>query len=354
MNTRTLAILGGAAIVVLVAGLVIGTGGGEQHNDAPQGQLAFPNLASKLQEAAKLEVVHHGATVHLVRKDAIWDVADRAGYPADQPKVHTLTTALTELRLAEPRTSNPDDYARLGVEDAQGKDANSTLVRVLDANGGAIAELILGHVRTGAHGAGDGVYVRRAGEAQAWLADGKLAASGDVMEWLDRDVANIDPPYVESVVVSRDKQGFTVARKDGKMTMTAPAEHPKLDQFKLDDMTHGLAQLVLDNVQPAPAPGARLGQAVVTSNKGVAVTVNVNKAGADAIWVEVSAAGEGDAKAQADAINAKTKGWAYQVPSWKEQMFVPTMDDLKAYQPPPPATPAPAAAPPQAAPAAKP
>ena len=48
-----------------------------------------------------------------------------------------MLTALTELRLVEPRTADPKQYAILGVEDPTAKDTNGTadLLRLVDGTG---------------------------------------------------------------------------------------------------------------------------------------------------------------------------------------------------------------------------
>ncbi len=330
MKARTALLLVVLAAAVLAAGLYFGTGNREQVASIPQSQFAFPNLAQRLQDAGRIEVLHHGTTLVLTRSGNVWTLPARSGYPADQGKVHALTAQLTELKLDEPRTSNADDYARLGVEDAQGKDADSTLIRILDGAGAPLAEVIAGHQRTGNHGGGDGTYLRRSGESQTWLAAGRLSASTEAMDWIDPIIADVPPPDVTSVAVTRAGLTMNIARQDGHMVMTAPAEHPKLDQFKLEDMARGLERLTLTDVKPAPAPGKPLGVAVVSLKSGMSVTVDVSLDGSDTWLTLPSAQGEGAA-----ALMARTKGWAYRVGEWKQQALVPSMDELKAYQPAP-------------------
>lgn len=342
MKTRTSVILAVAGAAVLVAGLLYGTGNREQQDTVPQGQLAFQNLVPKLQDAAEINIVHHGAALKLVRNNTVWGVAARSNYPADLAKVHKLTDALAELKLDEPRSANPDDYARLGVEDAEGKDANSTLIRVLDSSGAPIAALIAGHQHTGSHGNGDGTYVRRPGEAQSWLAQGSLTASADPLDWLDTKIADAEAPEVTAMTVTRDGRSLSFVKKDGHMTLTTPGDFPKLDQFKLDDMAHGLQRMNLLDVRPAPAPGKLLGQGTMTIKSGETFTVTVNTSSQE-VWIQISATGEGAAKAAADALNARANGWAYKIDEWRQQSFVPSIDELKEYTPP--ANPAPAPAP---------
>ena len=104
-----------------------------------------------------------------------------------------MLTALTELRLMEPRTSDPTQFSRLGVEDPSAPDSNSNLLRVLDSGKKLIVELIVGHRRVRTQGnVPEEVYVRRPGENQTWLAEGSLQVDADPQLWLDRDIMNID------------------------------------------------------------------------------------------------------------------------------------------------------------------
>lgn len=333
MRTRTSVILAGIGAVVLALGIVYGSGPAGQTQQAAQGRLMFPDLVAKLADAARVEITHKGSTLTFDRggKDdpAGWGIATRGGYPAQAGKVHGLLASLTGLRLDEPRTADPALYPRLGVEDPAGKGADSTLVRVLDAKGGVIAALIVGHARAAVSGNADTLYVRRPGEAQSWLADGKLAPTTDPGDWIDTTVVNILADKITGDMVTRGADTLQFARSGARMTLSAPADHPKLDDFKVDQVGDALANLTLQDVQRAPAPGKPLGRAVLTTQDGLVVTVDVSKDG-DKLWVSLSASGK-----DAAALNKKVKGWAYRIGSWKEQSLVPTLADLEAAQPAP-------------------
>ncbi|MBN9507999.1 MAG: DUF4340 domain-containing protein [Alphaproteobacteria bacterium] len=329
MRTKSALVLAATAVVVLALGLEFGMGPREKSYDTSGGTLVFPDLTGRLATAVEIDIVHAGRTLKIARKttdpSAVWGIVDHNAYPAQASKVRELLTGLTELRYDEPRTSEAAEYPRLGVEDPSAKGSDSTLVRVLDASG-PIAQLIVGHQRTSATGNGQTLYVRRPNEVQAWLADGALPVSADVMEWLNRDLVNIPADEIEGVTVDRGGQKLVFARKDKTLTLTDPAEHPKLDEYKLEDIGRGLENLSLEDVRPAPAPGNALGKAVFTTRDGTSVTVDVSKAG-PAVWATFAAQGK-----HADALG-KLKGWAYEIGSWKEKALVPTLDDLKAAVP---------------------
>jgi hypothetical protein len=342
MTARNSAILVAIACVVLALGLYFGTGSREQRDQVAQGTLAFPDLPAKLAGAASLDVTHHGAPLVIARKGDAWVLPSKSDYPARPAKMREVLTALSELTLLEPRTSDPSEYGRLGVEDA-GKDADSTQIRVLDGGGGVIAGLIVGHQRA-ATGGGDTMYVRKPGEARAWLAKGGLSVDADPLQWLDQDIVTVTHDKVARISVAGDGAPMEFARDGASVKMTAPADHPKLDQIKLDELARVLENLTLTDVKPRPAPGAAVGVTKITTTDGMTVTVTVSKAGAD-LWLQLDAAGDGAAKAAADALQAKLGAWAYQVGAFKQQELLPKLDDLKPYQPP-----ASAPAPPTAAP----
>jgi hypothetical protein len=94
-----------------------------------------------------------------------------------------------------------------------------------------------------------------------------------------------------------------------------------------------LETLTLTDVKPAAQePGEQIGTSEITTTDGMKIAVKMFKAGKD-VWAQFAVTGGGDAKKAADELEHRVNGWAYQLGSWKEQAFVPTLDDLKAEEP---------------------
>jgi hypothetical protein len=203
----------------------------------------------------------------------------------------------------------------------------------------------------------ESVYVRRPGETQAWLAEGRLPIDSDPNLWIDRDIANIPRERVRAAEIERVGEPRLVLRRggepDGRMAVTEPAETPPLDEISLDEVGRAFEFLTfLDVRQAADMPGEKLGESRFELTDGLRVGVVAHKDG-DNVWVRLAA--EGSEEAQ--RLDARWRGWAYQVGQWKEKAFVPRLADLvkeqreaPAQQPAAPAEP-PAAAPAQDAPA---
>jgi hypothetical protein len=351
MNRRSLLILGGLAAAAVGGAILLTPDTAEP--PAPAGaSLAFPGLADRLQRAAKLEVVRHDQRLVVERRDGAWVLPERGGYPVRPERVREVLVGLTELRLTEPRTANAELLDRLGVDDPTRAGSTAVLLRVLDAQGAAIAELIIGRRRVRTQGnVPESAYVRRPGEAQAWLAEGRLPVDADPQLWLDRDIANLPRERVRRVAIARDGAPELVlgrgADADARLTVTTPAEPPPLDEVSVDEVGRGFEFLTFLEVKPAAeAPGTALGTSRFEFSDNLAIVVTVHKDG-ETVWVRLAA--EGDEEAA--RFNARWRGWAYQVGQWKEKAFLPRLEDLRRQEAPAPAPDAPAPTPEAPAPA---
>jgi Domain of unknown function (DUF4340) len=340
MKSRTLILLVVLGILAVAGGWYFGTA--EQPTEQTVyagGKLMFPDLASKLRDAVRIEITHQGNTTTIVKHGDSWGLIDRGGYIVQPSKLRGMLTALTELRLVEQRTTDPQLFSRLGLEDPKGSTGTSNLLRVLDASNKPLVALIVGHRRVRTQGnVPEQVYVRRPDDNQTWLAEGSLQVDADPQLWLERDVMNIDHARIASVTVTNGDDTLELVRKDQKLAMKAPMEHPPLDDYKLDDVDRGLEMLTFQDVQTDREPvGDKLGQSVYATTDGLAVTTTVFK-GAKEIWARFSVSGDDKTKDEADRLNARLAGWTYQLGAWKQKALVPSLDDLKAPPPEKPAT----------------
>jgi Domain of unknown function (DUF4340) len=377
MTPRTLIVLVVLGVVAIAGGWYFGIDTlPTNQRSADSGQLMFPDLAPRLQQATKIEVVHQGKHLVIEKREAAghvhWGLADRGGYPVQETKLRAMLTALTELRLVEQRTADPAQFATLGVEDPNAKDSNSNLLSVLDGSGKPLLALIVGHrrVRTGGN-VPEEVYVRRPNENQSWLAEGSLEVDADPQLWLDRDIMNIDHSRIAKVVVTHGNETLQFARANDKLALNAPADHPALDDYKLQDVSRALELLTFEDVHPdAAAPGEQIGQSVFSTSDGLTVTASVYRSAPAAaakpdatvkpeaavtpaadhdVLARFSVTGEDKAKAEADRLQARLAGWTYQLGAWKQKALMPSIEDLKA--PAPEKTAAPTDASPGTAPA---
>jgi hypothetical protein len=308
-------------------------------------EAAFPALRERPEAVAKVVITTPAGAITLARgADDRWVTPDRHGYPIATDKLRQLILQLADMRLIEAKTSLPDRYARLEVEDV-GEDAQSRRVRLEDADGTMLAEAILGKRRERLTGTeASGIYLRRQDEAQSWLASGGIDLDEEVADWLEQEIASVDAAQVRRIEVSPPAgDSYAVVRDapDTELRLDGLTEGEALKpDANLNQLAGALATVQLDDVKPVAEiawPDEQHTVKVVTFD-GVEVTLRLASLD-DQHWLQVDAATAARddlkpdeasaAEDQARTIEARTDGWAYQVSDFLfERLTKPRADWL--------------------------
>jgi hypothetical protein len=333
MHARSLILLASATAALVAIAIVVLASGDRGVSRAAPDQSAFPALAARLGDVASVTVSRDGTTMTLIRDGDNWLVAEKGNYPANAAKISQIVRAVADLTLVEPKTQNPDLYPRLEVEDpGNGK---STLVAVKDKSGGDLAQAIVGKRRYDRLGAGnDGVYLRKPGEAQSWLARGTLDPSGDAANWLDRQIIDISEKKIAKVTLTQADGSKLVISRSAPEAKFAVEDAPADAKFKGETATSGpataLETLDLDDVKPAgelPVPDKNVVTASLTTFDGLTVDLRLMERD-KADWIAISAAGSGPAEANAKKIEDKVSHWTYAIPAYKANLLKTKLADL--------------------------
>jgi len=320
------------AVLVLLAIAALATGDRGVSRAAP-GVRAFPSLAARLGEVASVSVVRNGSTVTLIREGDSWLVAEKGNYPANAAKISQVVLAMADLELVEPKTQKTDLYSRLQVDDPT-KD-KSSVVSIKDRSGAVLAEAIVGKKRYDRLGAGnDGVYLRKPGDLQAWLARGSLDPSGDVASWLERRIVDISEKQIAKVILTQaDGTKLVIGRSapDAKFAVeNAPADAKLKSENTIAGPAAGLESLDLDDVKPAaelPVPDKDVVTASFTTFDGLTVDVRLIDRD-NTNWVALSASGSGSGEMEAKKIDEKVGHWTYAIPAYKANLIKTKLADL--------------------------
>jgi hypothetical protein len=164
---------------------------------------AFPDLRARPDQVARLEIIGGGARFSLQRQAEGWVSADAGGFPADDRKIAKLVVGLSDMQLVSAKTRQAELYHRLDLADPEG-DPESRAQRLVlrDNEGVALVDAFFGKKywrRTG--NARTGIYLRRSGEAQSWLASGGEAVEGSLVAWLDKVIVDIPPARLARVAI---------------------------------------------------------------------------------------------------------------------------------------------------------
>lgn len=335
MKAGTFVILAVAAVASSTAAIGIYSSSNQWGHGRITGAKMLPVLATGTAQVASIAIGQGGNTLTLESKDGRWSLRERSGYPADLEKIRGLLVKLSQAELVEAKTRRPDRYAMLELEDHAAMDAKSRLVRLLDGNGAMIADVVIGKRRWDAFGSGKGgTYVRMAGDPQTWLASTEFDVAADVKAWIKPNVFEIESAKISRLTIEiAGEEPLSIERSgsaDSKASFVGLPEDKKLkDASAADSVLRAASTIEADDVRKIEAmPLAdSLSTVSFSSSEGLAVTIRLRKYG-HATWISLTVSGNGDAKSAAAAINTRTGGWEFRVPSTKADALLKRRSDL--------------------------
>ncbi len=247
MRMKGFLVLGGLAFCALLAAVWLSER--QAPSEGQTGELLIPQLAASLNDIDRVVIGGPGGVplLTLQRSQQGWGVVERDAYPVDVAKLRALLVALSEARIVEGKTSRPDLYARLGVEDTAAEDATGL---ELQLSGGSVdTRLIVGNA------AGSGRYVRFADAAQALQVSGQIDAPRELSAWVERSIVNVPSAEIQQVELQNAEQQLRVAKsaeEDENFRIEAiPEGREPSSEFAANGLGGFLASLNLDDVLPA-------------------------------------------------------------------------------------------------------
>lgn len=284
------------AITAVAVVLVVLLGRDPSGGGAPaEGEPLLPGLDAVVNEVDAVDIVAPGGAiaVSLRRDKERWRVTEKDGYEAEFSRVVDLLRALSQARLAEPKTANSELYDRLGVQDVTGPDATG---RRVDFPGREIPSVIVGQ----AGPTGEASYARRAGEAGSWLLDRIIEVPVDPVTWLEPGIMDIPSSDIARIVI-RHPDGETV-RLDRVgddepefVLRDVPEGRSAAQPWKRNAVANGLRALNLEDVKrfEPPVPDDAVG-VLFTTTDGLNFVVDLFEADGK-YWAHFTASPENPA-----------------------------------------------------------
>ncbi len=272
--TKMALIAGGLLLAVVVMKNKGGASEVALSGDAP----VVPGLSAELNNVSSIKLTGASNTpiITLKRTDKGWVASSIDGYGADVAKIRDYLIKLSEAKIREAKTANPASYAKLGVEELSAADAKGIL---LELEGTKVpVKLIMGSI---AGSGGQGVYVRKPGEKQSYLASGQIRPEASVNSWIQAEITNIAVNRVQEVTITPPTGDKLVVRKDKAEDVDwAVLNVPKGKELSSPSIGNQLAgtldALRLESVLPAAQAEPDLAQTYLArfvTFEGLVVTV---------------------------------------------------------------------------------
>ena len=364
-GARSILIL--AAVTAIVVGAVLSVDR-ESSTAARSGEIVFPGLLDQVNSVVRVRVTGNEGKFTLTRDRDTWVVEEKERYAADPDRVHKLLLGAAGMKRVEPKTSNPELYPKLWLEDPSSKDAKSVRFVLENASDAELANWVLGDRRPSKSDASrTELYIRVADDPLAWLVEGSVPGGQKIIDWLDRPVARIDRERLRAVeVVHADGTVIAVNKSlpaDADFALRdIPADREADSQYRINDIGRFLEDLRFEDVAPSSSldfAGSLDKQVQATTFDGLRVHLETVMRDGEA-WVQLRAefdeglveksedaaeaskdeagAAPGntpgslrsadEVRAEAERLNARWKGWAYELPSFKRDYIAKRIDEL--------------------------
>lgn len=340
MTLRTfliVALLAVVSVLVAMTGLNVSPRTGEK--------TLFPGISENINNIASFSVHSVTGSITVKRSPQGWYLEEWDGYPADVSKIRAMVTEMIRAVLLEPKTADVRRHALLELADpaadfpADGRGRELTL---RDENGNVVTSIILGRRRSDLGGADTGVYVRRTGEAQTWLARTGLFPTADLRSWIEPTVIGLDSARLAHVTL-RHPQGQTIRvtqQNNGTPTTvhTLPPTNTKVDANATHRVLALLSHITFENVRKSHAHAISEMSArrdatrvYLTTQEGLKINLTAYNSREGATWLALtanSAATNNAVNTEADTLHKRHHGWLYQVPSSIAAAFHTLPEDL--------------------------
>lgn len=319
---------------------------------ATGGTPVFPAIQGKPGEVAQLVVARADGAYTLTRKGDQWVLADRADYPVKADQVAPAVQVLADLRLMEQKTAREPLFARLQVEDPAKPGAKSSLVTLKNGQGQEIGKIILGKSRPDSlENPRAGIYVRKPGDQQAWLAEGDPRLKPAVADWLDKNFLSLKLDRVREVAtIAPDRARLVISRakpEDKDFAIyNQPADTKVKAQGSVNDVAGVLDGISMEDVQAAtaivfPASGANQAEFRTFDGMVVRVTLAEDKGatwGRFEVVTEPWRKTEGDktvmveptddVKKEAQDLNNRLRNYVFKLNDYTAKKLVTRLGDL--------------------------
>lgn len=326
----------------------------------PHGLALLPSLAGELNTVTALSVRKGGTapTVTLHKQGEQWTVAERADYPADVPKLRKLLLNLSEAMIREEKTSNPENYSIIGVEDPAQPGATGAQIEVTAQDGK--------HAVIVGKSAGEGNFVRRAAEKTSYAVEPGISFEAEPRYWIDTHLLDIAADKIQRVETKpATGAAYAVHRvaatepkptdaKSSSPNVTAPAASaPAASKFVLEGVPSGRQAADPQTLAPSPALFSNLNIEDVAAagdidfSKPSTVTVTLTDGSVitftgaiigDKRWIQVTAPKDA-------SLSAKTNGRAFEIAAYRYDGIFRALEQLLVPKPSPPNAKKPAPAP---------
>lgn len=327
MNVRTLKILAGVVAILFVVYLITG-----RDAKIAENELLFPGLKAQINGVTTVSIQRGGESITVAKSDGDWTVNERDGYVADVGRLRELLIALADARIIEIKTSNPDKYHLLGVDESADGENEAVLFSIKGND--FDYRIIIGKTAQTKYR-----YARIPDNAQSVLIDQNPELPEGTSGWLLRDILDIGADRVARITIRHvDGEEILIEKESQDTTDYQVLNIPEGRELSYATVANGvgaaLGSLTFDDVRASTEDTAV--PAVVTTIEtfdGLTLAI-ASTLEEETSWITVTASAEPSVednaatKAEAEEINGKAAQWQYKIPDYKANLLKRRFSDI--------------------------
>ncbi len=319
------------------------------------GNMLIPNLATSAAGIDRIAVGRKDKLLHIRQDDDDnWTLIEKDNHPVSIAVLNKILDALASSEIIAQKTAKPELLKQLGLTE---KLATHLKIYQEGANEPAI-DLLIGRFSPDQNG----TYVKRAGENKSWVASGNLTPPIKAVHWLDQRLFSLQPHHLRAITIEHfQHEGKVVTLERPTLASLFSINGTPTDltnsseQYAITALLKGLDNVVFYDV---------LSEKVITHNKRIkrytidtfdGLRIILSMHGDVNLWTEMRAEYKENlslyntptgkiadiesmhdreralkniglfppdlTKQRVNAMNKKSKGWAYQMPSGMMQMI---------------------------------
>ena len=307
---------------------------------------AFPKLEDNINNVSKLELKNSKMNFSITRDGEKWGLDQKDGYSVEFQKIKSAIVNMANFKLIEKKTSDPDRYVRLEVEEPNSPEAKSRKVVLRDAKGNILAETVVGKVNANLFGSGGaGTYLRRGSEKATWLVRGQVELGSEPNNWIARQIVNYGQEKVRKVIIKNPAGAAFVISKAAEgdknfSIVNIPTGRKLKNSDEVNPLGGVMWRMMLDDVKKASKQKWPLKPWVAkyTTWAGFTVRIETAQFGEDH-WGRFSASIDADvldpkkketARKTVREINARVTGWTYMLTAGDAEKLTSKVQDYLA------------------------
>ncbi len=336
----------------------------------------FPDLNQDVNSIVSIIIETRSGVFRILKSTANkWIVPKKHGYPANLETVKKTILGISNLKPIELKTKKSTLHGKLHLNKPQDL-GKGILITLQNAEDVELASILLGKVESpGSPNVPELIYVRKAKDNQAWLAEAKFKAPDEIVKWLDSRLPIIQRRRIQSVkTIKQGNKSIYLFRTDpndkifhshGSVSLNPTTKTTQLAQLpagtvllkaaEAEKLISSLEMIRFDDVMPISQYDIFDAiSAEFTTFEGLIVELKV-KFIENKYWVNFRARFDptkskltyfnekqikgmktsDDARSQGLVINQKHNPWWYQIPAHKGKAFLLTKEDITIVKPPP-------------------